>query len=61
MVQWDGQDLVNAGTQVPSPARRGGLRIQCRPSGGLGHSCGFDLILGPGSVHTGWGEPEKKK
>ena len=47
VAQPDGQHLGSTGTQVRSPAWNSGLRIPECSSGGLGHSCGSDLIPGP--------------
>ena len=48
------------GTQVQSPAQHSGLRIWCRRSWGIGHSCGSDMIPSLGTPHA-TGQPKKKK
>ena len=47
-------------TQVRSPARHSGLRIQCCHSCGLGCNCGSDLIPGSGTAYAVGSQRDKK-
>ena len=58
--QRDRQHLGSAGTQVRSPARHHGLRIQCCRSCGLVRGCGSGVIAGLGAP-CATGQPKKKK
>ena len=58
MVQRDKQCLWSTGTQVWSLAQLPGLRIQHCCS--TGHTCGFDLIPGPGTLYVA-GKPKRKE
>ena len=61
VAQEDLQPVGSAGPQVPALARHSGLRIWrccgCGLSSGLGHSCGSDLIPGPGTPYA-TGQPK---
>ena len=60
VAQRNQRHLWSAGTQVQSPAWQSGLRIPHCHSCGIGHSCGSDLIPGPGTPPAvGW--PKKRR
>jgi len=59
MVQADRWRLRSTGTQVRSPARHSGFRIQHCHSCSLGYNCGSDLIPGQGTPYA-LGQPKKR-